>query len=98
MPGPFFKMRLRLAVREKLEEENPSLTRRQVRARMDEVTGKFIDKAVKDAGAAEAVFALENGVGAIGDGEFLKRILDFFKSDLGQALTSRKFTAHNHRA
>jgi len=86
MPGPFFKLRLRRAVREELENVRPRLSNRQIRSRLDDLDDDAIDRAVEMAGASEAVLALESGVGAIGDGAILKAILDFFKSDLGQAL------------
>lgn len=84
MPGPLFKLRLRLKLRDELEGQG--FTRRQIRNRLDELDDDVIERATAQVGATEAIFALENGVGAIGDGEFLKKILDFFKSDLGQAL------------
>lgn len=84
MPGPFFKVRLRLKLRDELEGQG--LTRRQIRNRLDELDDDVIERAAAQVGATESIFALENWVGGIGDGEFLKRILDFFKSDLGQAL------------
>lgn len=86
MPGPFFDLRLRRAVREELEGVRPRLSNREIRNRLDDLDDDVIERAIETAGATEAVFALENGVGAIGDGAILKAIMDFFKSDLGQAL------------
>ena len=87
MPGPFFKLRLRRAVREELENVRPRLSARQIRSRLDDLDDDVIERAISDAGATESVFAIENGVGAIGDGTILKAIMDFLKSDLGQALS-----------
>lgn len=84
MPGPLFNLRLRLRVRDELA--NRGLTRRQIRDRLDELDETLVGTALAQAGAVEAVYALENGVGAIGDGTILKAIMDFLKSDLGQAL------------
>lgn len=84
MAGPLFNLRLRLAVRQELRARRMGVF--QIQDRMAELTDDVIDSAVASAGATEAVFALENGVNALGDGTILKAIIDFFKSDLGQAI------------
>lgn len=84
MHGPLFKLRLRLAVRSELAGRG--LSRRQIRDRLDELDDDLVETAIVQTGAKDAVFALEHGVTAIGDGSILKAILEFLQSDLGQAI------------